>query len=46
MKPEIKGPGKKPYQPPKFQIYGHLTEMTKTGGSGKPDRGKSGIHLT
>jgi len=46
MKLEALTPRKKPYQPPKLQVYGHLAEMTKTGGSGMSDKGKSGVHLT
>jgi hypothetical protein len=46
MKLEAMTPRKKPYQPPRLQVYGHLTEMTKTGGSGKSDKGMSTTQLT
>jgi len=46
MKTKIDNHGKKTYEPPKLQVYGDLAEMTKTGGSGKSDKGKSGTHLT
>jgi hypothetical protein len=35
MSREAVGPAKKPYQPPKFSMYGDLTELTKTTPSGK-----------
>jgi hypothetical protein len=34
------GPPQKVYQPPKLLIYGDLSEMTKQGGKGNPDRTK------
>jgi hypothetical protein len=40
MKPVPGRDAKKPYQPPKLQVYGNLAEMTKAKGLlGKPDGG-------
>ncbi|OLE97962.1 MAG: hypothetical protein AUG75_02050 [Cyanobacteria bacterium 13_1_20CM_4_61_6] len=46
MKPNKNSPEKKPYDAPKFQIYGDLMEMTKTGGTGMSDKGMSSSQLT
>jgi len=35
MSREAAGPVKKPYQPPRFSMYGDLTQMTKTNPAGK-----------
>jgi len=39
--PEV--PLKRSYQPPKLQIYGGLTEMTKKGPSTMSDAGKNNM---